>query len=78
MINIDENFFNNSNILLDKQSINLIKQNLENYDELIFKNYKNDESLKEYKVKNKIEITVIILKGEITLKEEDILKLIQK
>ncbi len=46
MINIDENFFNNSNILLDKQSIDLIKQNLKNYNKLIFKNYKNDKSLK--------------------------------
>ncbi|WP_425379124.1 Mbov_0401 family ICE element transposase-like protein [Spiroplasma endosymbiont of Polydrusus pterygomalis] len=68
MINIDNNFFNNFNILLDKQSVDLIKQNLENYDELIFKNYKNDESLKKYKVKDKIKRTVIILKGKITFK----------
>ncbi|PQM29952.1 hypothetical protein [Spiroplasma poulsonii] len=37
MINVDNNFFNNFNILLDKQSIEIIQQNLENYDKWIFK-----------------------------------------
>ncbi len=46
MINIDKNFFNNFNNLLDKQSIEIIQQNLEDCDELIFKNYKIDETLK--------------------------------
>ncbi len=68
MINIDNNFFSTFNNLLYIKSIEIIQKSLENYDELIFKNYKNDESLKEYKVKDKIERTVMILKGKITFK----------
>ncbi len=46
MINIDKKFFNKFNNLLYKQSIEIIQQNLEDYDKWIFKNYKIDETLK--------------------------------
>ncbi|WP_253301056.1 hypothetical protein [Spiroplasma endosymbiont of Phyllotreta cruciferae] len=46
MINIDKYFISNSINLLYIQSIEIIQQNLENYDEWIFKNYKIDETLK--------------------------------
>ncbi|UZQ30923.1 MAG: hypothetical protein OHM56_05345 [Spiroplasma phoeniceum] len=49
MINIDNRFFKNFNNLLDKQSIEIIQQNLEDCDEWIFKNYKINETLKEFK-----------------------------
>ncbi len=71
MINIDKYFISNSINLLYIQSIEIIQQNLENSDEWIFKNYKIDETLKEfkdYKVKDKIERTLIILNGKITFK----------
>ncbi len=71
MINVDNNFFKNFINLLYIQSIEIIQQSLEDYDEWIFKNYKIDETLKEfknYKVKDKIERTVIILNGKITFK----------
>ncbi|RUO85721.1 hypothetical protein [Spiroplasma endosymbiont of Megaselia nigra] len=71
MINIDNNFFKNFINLLYIQSIEIIQQNLENSDEWIFTNYKIDEILKEfkdYKVKDKIERTLIILNGKITFK----------
>ncbi|WP_400248812.1 UPF0236 family transposase-like protein, partial [Spiroplasma sp. ald] len=49
----------------------IIQQNLENCDEWIFKNYKIDETLKkfkDYKVKDKIERTLVILNWKITFK----------
>ncbi|WP_338992581.1 UPF0236 family transposase-like protein [Spiroplasma endosymbiont of Seladonia tumulorum] len=78
MINIDENFFNNFNILLDKQSIEIIQQNLENSDEWIFKNYKIDETLKEfkdYKVKEIKPRTLTILNGKVTFKRRKYYKI---
>ncbi|WP_253301196.1 UPF0236 family transposase-like protein [Spiroplasma endosymbiont of Phyllotreta cruciferae] len=71
MINVDNNFFKNFINLLYIQSIEIIQQSLEDYDEWIFKNYKIDETLKEfknYKVKDKIERTLVILNGKITFK----------
>lgn len=71
MINVDNNFFNNFNNLLYIQSIEIIQQNLENSDEWIFKNYKTDETLKEfkdYKVKEIKPRTLTILNGKITFK----------
>lgn len=71
MINNDANFFNNLINLLYIQSIEIIQQSLEDYEEWIFKNYKIDETLKEfkdYKVKDKIERTLVILNGKITFK----------
>ncbi len=78
MINIDENFFNNFNILLDKQSIEIIQQSLEDCDEWIFKNYKIDETLKEfkdYKVKEIKPRTLTILNGKITFKRRKYYKI---
>ncbi|WP_338964717.1 MULTISPECIES: hypothetical protein [unclassified Spiroplasma] len=71
MINVDNNFFKNFINLLYIQSIEIIQQSLEDYDKWIFKNYKIDETLKEfknYKVKDKIERTLVILNGKITFK----------
>ncbi|MBW3059034.1 MAG: hypothetical protein CXB60_08295 [Spiroplasma poulsonii] len=78
MINVDNNFFNNFNILLDKQSIEIIEQNLENYDEWIFKNYKIDETLKkfkDYKVKEIKPRILTILNGKITFKRRKYYKI---
>ncbi|WP_338954724.1 UPF0236 family transposase-like protein [Spiroplasma endosymbiont of Polydrusus cervinus] len=78
MINIDENFFNNSINFFDKQSIEIIQQNLEDCDEWIFKNYKNDETLKEfkdYKVKEIKLRTLTILNGKITFKRRKYYKI---
>ncbi len=78
MINIDENFFNNFNILLDKQSIEIIQQSLEDCDEWIFKNYKINETLKEfkdYKVKEIKPRTLTILNGKITFKRRKYYKI---
>ncbi|GAA6237919.1 MAG: hypothetical protein SPLM_00440, partial [Spiroplasma phoeniceum] len=68
MININKYFISNSINFLDKQNVKIIQQNLEYYDELIFKNYKNDETLKEYKVKEFKTKTLTTLKGTITFK----------
>ncbi len=78
MINVDNNFFNNFNILLDKQSIEIIQQNLEDYDEWIFKNKNIDETLKEfkdYKVKELKPRTLTILNGKITFKRRKYYKI---
>ncbi len=78
MINVDNNFFKNFINLLYIQSIEIIQQSLEDYDEWIFKNYKIDKNLKEfkdYKVKDKIERTLIILNGKITFKRRRFYKI---
>ncbi len=78
MINIYNNFFNNFNNLLDKQSIEIIQQNLEDYDEWIFKNKNIDETLKEfkdYKVKEIKPRTLTILNGKITFKRRKYYKI---
>ncbi len=78
MINADNNFFNNFNILLDKQSIEIIQQNLEDYDKWIFKNKNIDETLKEfkdYKVKELKPRTLTILNGKITFKRRKYYKI---
>ncbi len=49
MINVDNNFLKNFINLLNIQSIEIIQQSLEDCDEWIFKNYKIDETLKEFK-----------------------------
>ncbi|MGL5205158.1 MAG: Mbov_0401 family ICE element transposase-like protein, partial [Metamycoplasmataceae bacterium] len=68
MINIDKYFISNSIDFLDKQNIDIIQQNLENYDKWIFKNYKNDKILKEFKVKEFKTKTLTTLKGKIAFK----------
>ncbi|UNF62119.1 Mbov_0401 family ICE element transposase-like protein [Spiroplasma poulsonii] len=71
MMNVDNNFFKNFINLLYIQSIEIIQQSSEDYDKWIFKNYKIDKTLKEfkdYKVKDKIERTLVILNGKITFK----------
>ncbi|WP_338954706.1 hypothetical protein [Spiroplasma endosymbiont of Polydrusus cervinus] len=73
MINIDKNFIKNSFNFLDKQSVKIIQQNLENYDEWIFKNYRNDKTFKEfreYKVKEFKIKTLTTLRGKITFKRQ--------
>ncbi|RUO85763.1 Mbov_0401 family ICE element transposase-like protein, partial [Spiroplasma endosymbiont of Megaselia nigra] len=78
MINIDNNFFKNFNNLLYIQSIEIIQQNLEDCDEWIFKNYKIDETLKEfkdYKVKEIKPRTLTILNGKITFKRRKYYKI---
>ncbi|UZQ29241.1 MAG: UPF0236 family protein [Spiroplasma phoeniceum] len=75
---IDENFFNNFNAVLDKQSIEIIQQNLENCDEWIFKNYKIDQTLKEfkdYKVKEIKPRKLTILNGKINFKRRKYYKI---
>ncbi|MBW3058590.1 hypothetical protein [Spiroplasma poulsonii] len=70
-MNVDNNFFKNFINLLYIQSIEIIQQSSEDYDKWIFKNYKIDKTLKEfkdYKVKDKIERTLVILNGKITFK----------
>lgn len=77
-MNIDKNFFNNFNNLLYIQSIEIIQQNLKNSDEWIFKNYKIDETLKEfkdYKVKEIKPRTLTILNGKITFKRRKYYKI---
>ncbi|WP_338966251.1 MULTISPECIES: Mbov_0401 family ICE element transposase-like protein [unclassified Spiroplasma] len=77
-MNIDKNFFNNFINLLYIQSIEIIQQNLENSDEWIFKNYKTDETLKEfkdYKVKEIKARTLNILNGKITFKRRKYYKI---
>ncbi|UZQ29392.1 MAG: UPF0236 family protein [Spiroplasma phoeniceum] len=78
MINIDNRFFKNFNNFLDKQSIEIIQQNLEYCDEWIFKNYKINETLKEfkdYKVKEIKPRTLTILNGKITFKRRKYYKI---
>ncbi|WP_338955562.1 UPF0236 family transposase-like protein [Spiroplasma endosymbiont of Polydrusus cervinus] len=78
MINFDKNYIKNSINFLDKQSNEIIQQNLEYYDELILKNYKTHESLKEfkeYKVKEFKTRTLTILKGKITFKRRKYYKI---
>ncbi|WP_348736699.1 hypothetical protein [Spiroplasma endosymbiont of Ammophila pubescens] len=60
------------------QSIEIIQQNLEDCDEWIFKNYKIDETLKEfkdYKVKEIKPRTLTILNGKITFKRKKYYKI---
>ncbi len=78
MINIDNSFFNNFNNLLYIQSIQIIQKNLEDCDEWIFKNYKINETLKEfkdYKVKEIKPRTLTILNGKITFKRRKYYKI---
>ncbi|UZQ29878.1 MAG: UPF0236 family protein [Spiroplasma phoeniceum] len=78
MLNIDNNFFKNFNNLLCIQSIEIIQKNLEDCDEWIFKNYKIDETLKEfkdYKVKEIKPRTLTILNGKITFKRRKYYKI---
>ncbi|MFX4057937.1 MAG: UPF0236 family transposase-like protein, partial [Spiroplasma sp. hy2] len=78
MINNDGNFFNNLINLLYIQSIEIIQQSLEDYEEWIFKNYKIDETLKEfkdYKVKEIKPRTLTILNGKITFKRRKYYKI---
>ncbi|WP_338955873.1 Mbov_0401 family ICE element transposase-like protein [Spiroplasma endosymbiont of Polydrusus cervinus] len=78
MINFDKNFIKNYFNFLDKQSVEIIKQNLENYDEWILKNYKTHESLKEfkkYKVKEIKPKTLITMGGKIIFKRRKLYKI---
>ncbi len=78
MINIDKYFISNFINLLYIQSIEIIQQNLEDYDKWIFKNYKIDETLKEfkdYKVKELKPRTLTILNGKITFKRRKYYKI---
>ncbi len=78
MISNNNNFFNKINIFLDKQSIEIIQQSLEYYDEWIFKNKNIDKTLKEfkdYKVKETKPRTLTILNGKITFKRRKYYKI---
>ncbi|WP_348735033.1 UPF0236 family transposase-like protein [Spiroplasma endosymbiont of Ammophila pubescens] len=81
MINVDNSFLKNFINLLNIQSIEIIQQSLEDCDEWIFKNYKIDETLKEfknYKVKEIKPRKLTILNGKITFKRRKYYKINQE
>ncbi|PQP78538.1 hypothetical protein C6B38_05310, partial [Spiroplasma sp. ChiS] len=61
-----DNFFNKTYEDLNRYAVGEIAYRLENIDDLIFQNYKNDDKFKHYRVKDNIKRTLITLKGKIT------------
>ncbi|APE74112.1 Mbov_0401 family ICE element transposase-like protein [Spiroplasma citri] len=63
-----ENFFNKTYEDLNRYAVGEIAYRLENIDDFIFQNYKNDDKFKHYRVKEIRTKTLITLKGKITFR----------